>query len=174
MSAQARWEAAAIDLLTEFAAGVETCRLYSSEHPRFDRARRRLSARIDELWNLPAPETTGPTDTSELEVAVVQRELFFQGRPFTRVGEQMGVLVRDLSRHRIERIGFLKVQFPSQSLALVLRIADKINRPDNVFFNDDKGQLELTFNNSGIIICGCNSRKSAYAFCIFNHSIGVE
>jgi len=113
------WEAAAIDLLTAFAAGVETCRLYSSEHPRFDWARRRLSSRIDSVFDLPMPDGERPPDASEVEVAVVQRELFFQGQPFTRVGEQMAVIVRALHRHRIDRIAF-RNDVPEQEVAKVL------------------------------------------------------
>jgi len=117
VSASERWDAAAIELLTELAVGVETCRLYTSEHPRADRARRRLTQRFDGFFDLPAPDGDRPVDSSEIEVAVVQREIFLQGRPFTRTGDQMGVLVRALNRHHIERVGFRRGVPPGEIAA---------------------------------------------------------
>jgi HD-GYP domain-containing protein (c-di-GMP phosphodiesterase class II) len=100
------WASVALDLLTELAVGVMTCCLYSGEHPRAERARQRVAGRFGELFNLIPSEETESGGETTLELAVLQNELFFHGRPFTRSGEQMGILVRLLGQHLIERVNF--------------------------------------------------------------------
>jgi HD-GYP domain-containing protein (c-di-GMP phosphodiesterase class II) len=106
MNESDRWAPAALDLLTEFAVGVMTCRLYSSEHPRAMRARSRVANRFEELFGLISSDQAQAAGGSSLELAVLQNEVFFHGRPFTRSGEQMGILARILAQHQIERVNF--------------------------------------------------------------------
>jgi HD-GYP domain-containing protein (c-di-GMP phosphodiesterase class II) len=95
-----------LDLLTELAVGVLSCRLYSNEHPRAERARQLVAGRFDELFSLVSSEAPEAEAGTTLELALLQNELFFHGRPITSSGDQMGILVGILGQHLIERVDF--------------------------------------------------------------------
>ncbi len=105
-SATNSWEATVLALLTDLAVGVVTTRLYSGEHPRAARARSRLIERLHELVADARGPREGGSAVGELSLVVLQEELFIEGRPFTRAGEQVGALLRRLHVHGVERVSF--------------------------------------------------------------------
>ncbi len=106
MSVKGGWEGSVLALLTDLAVGVVTTRLYSGDHPRAARARTRLVEHLHELVaDVRAPREGGSAE-GELSLVVLQEELFIEGRPFTRAGEQVGALLRRLHIHGVERVSF--------------------------------------------------------------------
>jgi hypothetical protein len=93
-----QWERAVRSLLTELAAGLVACRLYSTDHPRAVASHAGVVEKATEVI-----DRSGSGDP-DVSLVVFRHELFVGGIPFTRVGEQVGALLRHLGRHQIERL----------------------------------------------------------------------
>ncbi len=109
-------------LLTDLAAGVVTSVLYSPDHPRAEHARTSLVEKLGLLHA--ARDQGGAGGEPEVSILLLDGELFVQGRPITRMGDQVGSLVRRLGRHEIERILFRPGTTAEEVGALLEFLAD--------------------------------------------------
>lgn len=123
MAAPSAWDRAVRGLLTELAAGLVACRLYSPDHPRALASHARVVERVHEAID------SGEAGEPEVALVVFRQELFVGGMPFTRIGEQVGSLMRNLGRHGIERVG-LRRGVTSDEIAILL---------EGVAGSDDRG-----------------------------------
>jgi HD-GYP domain-containing protein (c-di-GMP phosphodiesterase class II) len=98
VAADRAWEKAVRSLLTELAAGLVACRLYSTDHPRAVASYSGVVSRATEVIDV------ADGGEPDVNIVVFRQELFVGGIPFTRVGEQVGALMRHLGRHGIERL----------------------------------------------------------------------
>ncbi len=73
-----------------------------------------------------------------------------------------------------EVISFLKGQFALQSLGLILAVAYKNNRPDDISLNDDKSQLNFFINDGGIVITIFDTAQLGYALGVLSSSSRVK
>ncbi len=103
MSSRGQSSDPVVDFLSELAVGVVTCRLYSVEHPRALRARRRIAERCEELLGA-AVELPEISSAAVIDLTVVDDEVFLGERTVTREGEEMALLVRSLHRHRVDQV----------------------------------------------------------------------
>ncbi len=94
------WERQVLGLISEITLGVVTRRLYSAMHPRAIRAARTLATHLEELLAGSGSDT--------MTMVQLEGELFVEGRPFTRMGERVEALTRQLRRRGVERLTFAR------------------------------------------------------------------